>query len=353
MNNIIKHITEIFNSTDKTITFCITAAICVILVLFHKQISKAVLTFVAKLIYKDKEEYKNTFVNSLVKPLSILLIIIGLLILHYFNFFSPSIFKMFKIIIILIVCWCITSYLSQNLYLILHFAGSQTDNMNTTAIKFISNILKIIVIAFTVVMALSELGYNINGLITGIGVGGLAISLAAQEAVSNMISGFVIIFEKPFIVGDQILTSDLKGFVIEVKMRSTTIRTVEGSIVTIPNSTLTKEPIINLTRVDKWRILSTIGLEYSTDNELLEKCRKDIEDFLVSNENISPNPIRVNFSKLDDSSLELSICCYANTPDYDEYLKIENNVNFKIKEIVEKNGAKFAFPSTSVYIANK
>lgn len=353
MNNLFHQITKIFDNTEDATVFIITCVIFLALLIFHKQISKGLLNLISKIAFKNKQELKDSFVNSLKKPLSFIIIILGFFVVTYFNFISVSILKTFKIIFILAACWAITSYLSQNLQHLLHFGGSEFDNMNTTAIKFISNIMKIIIIAFAVVMAIGELGYNINGLITGIGVGGLAISLAAQEAVSNLISGFVIILEKPFIVGDQILTTDLKGFVIDVKMRSTTIRTVEGSIVTIPNSTLTKNPIINLTRVDKWRILHTIGLEYSTSNELLEKCRKDIEEYLVSNEYIAPSPIRVNFSKLDNSSLNIDICCYVTTGDYDEYLKIESDVNFRIKDIIENNGVSFAFPSTSVYIEKK
>ena len=136
--------------------------------------------------------------------------------------------------------------------------------MNTTAIKFISNILKIVVISFAVLMIASELGYNVNGFITGLGVGGLAISLAAKDAVSNLISGFVIVFEKPFIVGEFIQTASIQGFVEEVTMRSTKIRTLEDSVVTVPNSKLTDDAIINISRTEKRLISLEFGVEYST-----------------------------------------------------------------------------------------
>jgi MscS family membrane protein len=227
------------------------------------------------------------------------------------------------------------------------------DATNLTAIKFISNILKIVVVLFGIVMVISELGYNINGLITGLGVGGLAISLAAQDAVSNLISGFIIVFEKPFVVGDMVITGGIQGTVIDITMRSTTLKTLEDSVVTLPNSTVADNSITNLSRIEKRLIEFDIGLLYSTPNELIEKCIKDIEDFLKNSENILNEPIRVNFTKLDDSSLNISVVCYSDKSDINEHLKVFNKVNLGVKNIIEENGAVFAYPSTSVYIEKK
>ena len=199
-------------------------------------------------------------------------------------------------------------------------------------------------------MIISELGYNINGLLTGLGVGGLAISLAAQDAVSNLISGFIIVFEKPFVVGDLVITDNIQGFVTDITMRSTTLKTLEDSLVTLPNSAVANASIVNLSKIEKRQIQFDIGLLYSTSNELLEKCTEEIRNYLIEDDEILEQPIRVHFTRFDDSSLVLSIWCYAATGDYDEFLRILNKVDLKIKSIIEENGASLAYPSRSVYI---
>lgn len=320
--------------------------------LLRNKLSKLILKLIGKISFNnnDKAQKRDSLLSSMQKPLANLFLLIGVFGGIYLNYPKPVVVKSFKILLILLICWALVNYLSNNLFLLFHFGENADDKMNTTAIKFISNILKILVIAFAIVMVISELGYNINGLLTGIGVGGLAISLAAQEAVSNLISGFIIVLEKPFIVGDLIQTASIQGYVEEVTMRSTRIRTLEDMVVTVPNANLTKDAVINLNRMNKRQILTEIGLTYNTSNELIEKCENDIRDYLNDNEKIIPDPIRIHFKELDDFSLNIEILCYTNSVDINEYVITLNEVNLKIKEIVENNKASFAFPTSSIYI---
>ena len=322
--------------------------IFILFVVLRNLISAGILKTFAKLIYRNKPEKRESFVNTIKKPLSLFFAVLGLYIAFELNFKSEAVLKVFKIVIIILICWAVINYVSANIGSFMKLTAN--DETNITAIKFISNILKIIVIIFGVVMIVSELGYNINGLLTGLGVGGLAISLAAQDAVSNLISGFVIVFEKPFIVGDMVITDSIQGTVIDITMRSTTIRTLEDSVVTLPNSKVANSSIVNLSRIEKRLIQFDIGLLYSTPNELLEKCISDIKDYLVSNEDIINEGMRVTFTKLDDSSLNITVWCYSNKPVLNEHFEVFNEVNFNVKKIIEENGASFAYPSTSVYI---
>lgn len=342
-------------TSTQFIHIAIGLAVFFILFILRNKISKAILSTISKIIFKrDKKELKRSlFINSLLKPLAYFISLSALFIALKLNINSLVIIKTFKILAILIVCWGIVNYLSENLILFIHFNDDSNDGMNLTAIRFISNILKIVIIAVAIVMIISDLGYNINGLLTGLGVGGLAISLAAQDAVSNLISGFIIIIEKPFVVGDMIQTSFIQGTVEDITMRSTKIRTLDDSLVTTPNSSLTKESIINISKMNKRRILFDIGLEYSTSNDLIKKCENDIRDYLTSNDDILNEPIRVSFSKLDDSSLNLEIMCYTKTSNLDEFTQVLSRVNYEVKKIIEDNKASFAFPSTSVYIEKK
>lgn len=352
MNELYSLYNNFYDEYGIVVKIIIGFLVFILLYFFRNKLSVIILKLLGKIAFNkdDKNTKRESLINSLNRPLSSFFVTLGLFIAIYINITSPAIVKAFKIATILIICWALVNYLSDNLFLLFHFGEDANNKTNTTAIRFISNILKVLIIAFAVMMIISELGYNVNGLITGIGVGGLAISLAAQDAVSNLISGFIIVFEKPFIVGDMIQTSSVMGTIEEVTMRSTKIRTLEDSVITVPNSNLTNDAIINISRMDKRLISLDFGLEYSTSNELFEKCQNDIEKYLIDDDAILPNPIRVNFKSFEDSSLNINVTCYTVTSNMDEYLKILNDVNLNIKKIIEDNGASFAFPTNTVYI---
>lgn len=350
MNKFINSLSTFVNDTDKIIDLVLGVAVFLILFVFKNKISNALINVFGRVFFRNNKEKVTLLVNSLQKPLAYLIGTIGLYIAFAINYNKPGVTKVFKILIILIICWGIINYLSDNLFLNLRFGENADDTMNTTALKFLANILKIVVIAFGVVMVISELGYNVNGLLTGLGVGGLAVSLAAQDAVGNLISGFIIIFDKPFKVGDLIESATVKGFVEEVTMRSTKIRTLDDSVITVPNSTLTKEAVTNISMMDKRRIKMTFGLVYSTSNETIEKVRNEIQKYIVDNKDILPEPCRIHFREFGDSALNFEVVCYTETSDMDEYLKIENELNLAIKKIVENNDTDFAFPTQTVYV---
>ena len=350
MNKFIESLTTFVSDTDKLVDLVIGVAVFLILFLFRYKISNALINVFGKLFLRNNKEKTDSLVNSLQKPLAYLIGTVGLYIAFAINYNKPGVTKVFKILIILIICWGVINYLSNNLFIHIHFGENADDTMNTTALRFLANILKIVVIAFGIVMIISELGYNVNGLLTGLGVGGLAVSLAAQDAVGNLISGFIIIFDKPFKVGDLIESATVKGFVEEVTMRSTKIRTLDDSVITVPNSTLTKEAVTNISMMDKRRIKMTFGLVYSTSNEAIEKIRNEIKTYIVQNKDILPEPCRIHFREFGDSALNFEVVCYTETSDMDEYLKIENELNLAIKQIVENNDTDFAFPTQTVYV---
>ena len=350
MKQIIDSITTFYNEYIMIIHIVLGAAIFLLCLFLRNKLSKGILSLLSKIIFKKNEEKGKTFYDSQLKPLSILFLFLGIFAAFYINIHSAIVLKTFKVAVIMIICWALVNYLTEGLSYYMKANSDDSNNSSLTAISFINNILKIIVVLFGIVMVISELGFNINGLITGIGIGGLAVSLAAQDAISNLISGFVIVFEKPFNVGDFVITDSVQGTVSKITMRSTTLKTLEDSIVTLPNSAVANNSIVNLSRIENRLIEFDIALVYSTSNELIEKCISDIKDYLNNNENILDSPIRVNFTKLDDSSLNISVFCYSKKADISEHLEVLNEVNLDVKKIIENNNVEFAFPSSSIYI---
>lgn len=349
MKNIIAQAEQIFSDYEKIIFIVLGLIICIAFLLIRSKLTNLIIKILSNIFYKRNHEKADSLHNSLYKPLSVYFAVLGIFIGIYINMNTTAVLRAFKIASIFILSWAVLNLITVNLSNILHL-DDVNSSINITAVKFISNILKIVIVAFAVVMVISELGYNVNGLLTGLGVGGLAISLAAQDAVSNLISGFIIVFEKPFVVGEMIQTSTIIGTIEEVTMRSTKIRKLDDSVVTVPNSSITNDAIVNISRMDKRLIECEIGLTYSTDSKMLKQCQNEIAQYLIDDENILESPVRVNFTKFDASSLNLSITCYTTKTDKDDYLKVVNDMNFAIKEIVEKKNLDFAFPSQSIYI---
>ena len=142
---------------------------------------------------------------------------------------------------------------------------------------FVSKTIRLIILALALTLVLSEWGKNIQMFITGLGLGGLAFSLAAKDAASNIIAGFVIVMEKPFNIGDWISTSEIEGVVEDISFRSTKIRTFGQELITVPNSNLANSPITNYTRRGKRRVTFNLGLTYTTSKDKLNICVEKIK----------------------------------------------------------------------------
>lgn len=324
-------------------------AVAVLCIVFRNAISKGILVLLSKILFSKKPERKDGFVNSLKRPFSLFIVVLGIFIGVYINYQKSVVLDAFKIATILLIAWGIISYVTDNL--MLYFDEDKQGKLNGVAIKLIGNILKVVVVCLAVVMVVSELGYNINGLITGLGVGGLAVSLAAQDSLENLITGFFIMIDRPFDVGDLIETSSYKGIVEDITMRSTRIRKLDDTVVIVPNSIIGNEALTNISKQSKRLVEFKIGLLYSTSLEVIKKCESDIYTYLENNENVVNNDdIRVRFTEFDDSSLNIEIRCYIVQCDYEFYCKFLEELNLEIKKIVEENGAEFAFPTTSVHI---
>lgn len=328
-----------------------------VFLIFRKKFAKIILALTGKMIFIKNPQRRKGYADSLMKPISSYFAITGtyiaILIFQYKHSFITGamvyINGAFKIISILIACWCIINFISGNLVDILS-AKNPNRNINNIAVKFIANILKILTACIAVVMVLSEFGYNISGLITGLGVGGLAISLAAQDSLESIISGFVIMFDKPFDVGDFIETADFSGTVEDITIRSTRIRKLDDTVIIVPNTKLADDLITNYAKLTKRLVEFKIGLLYSTSSETLKKCEEEIKNYLESNEKVDNESIRVRFVEYDDSSVNLQIRCYVFVTKIEDYYEALEEINFKIKEIVDANETDFAFPTQTIFI---
>ncbi len=265
--------------------------------------------------------------------------------------FESFLDKTYRIGNIILITWILMNFTPTLTKMSIRL-NEKNDSSNEVAIRFVANILKVLIVTLSVSVIISELGYNVNGIITGLGLGGLTLSLAAKNTATNLFSGFEIVTDRPFDVGDYIRTPSVEGKIEDITMRSTRIRTADDLLIIVPNSNLMQEPITNVSAMGKRFIKTTIGLEYTTPNRVLRRIMKQIEDMLKENKSVDPGRITVNFKGFGDNSLDIQLLYFTVETDIDDHESVNTDINFKIREIVEQNGASFAFPSRTIYFDN-
>lgn len=324
--------------------------------LFRKIFTTFIFNIFLKLTKKTRGELDTNLMLAFERPVRFLLIIIGIYAaLSYLPITvsqQVSLDIFLRSFIIVTFTWGIYNLADTYSGLFQNIAHKLGLNWDPILFPFLSKFLRFIVIALAFSIIVQEWGYNIEGFIAGLGLGGLAFALAAQDTVKNIFGGIVIITERPFSIGDWILTPSVEGTVLDITFRSTKIRTFGQAVTTVPNSTLANEAITNWSRMGKRRINFSLGVTYDTPSYKLEKCIKEIRTMLENHPDIHQETIFVTLDKFNDSSLDIFLYFFTKTTVWGEFLKVKEDVHFKILNILEEEGVNIAFPSTSVYFAN-
>ena len=227
------------------------------------------------------------------------------------------------------------------------------DRFNLTARNFMISGIRVAIIAVGAVSILTPWVGNLSGLIAGLGITSLAVALAAQDSLSNFFGSISIMLDKPFDVGDYIVVSgDLQGNVEHVGLRSTRIRQLGGSQVTVPNAKLAGDVIYNETKRSQRRVNFSVGLEYGTPSEKLEAFVKAVEALLTADPDVLNDSVKVWFDAFADSSLNVGVIYRISKSDYYDMLTVKDRINFAVKKASKDTGVSMAFPSISVYNAN-
>lgn len=292
------------------------------------------------------------------RPIGFMLFILGL-----YTFFTQAPFssqshivfieKLLRSFIIFSFFWGIYNVTYTTHSLMIKLLDRLGIHAEPTVAGILSTMAHIFIIIVGFVAIAKEWNYDITGFIASLSIASVAVAFAAKDALANVFGSFVIIIDKPFVVGDWISANGIEGIVEKVSFRSTCVRTFPQELVYIPNSLLSNTPIINYNKRQKRRIDFYLNLTYNTKRVQLEKLTSKIKDFLKSKDYIISETVEVNFSNFNDSSLDVRILCYANNPDPTSFRSLNNDINLGLLDILEEEGLSCAFPSTSVYFENK
>jgi small-conductance mechanosensitive channel len=216
--------------------------------------------------------------------------------------------------------------------------------------SLVFGVLRILVIVAGVFLMAEIWSVSYTSVLAGLGIGGLAVALAAQPTLQNMIAGFTLFADSPLSVGDFCRYGDKLGTVEEIGLRSTRIRSLDRTVVSIPNSAFADMQLENFTKRDRILLHATINLRYETTADQLRFVLAELRRLLIGHPKIHPDPARVRFIGFGSHSLDLEAFAYVCTSDYNEYLAIREDVYLRIMELVLKSGTGFAFPSQVNYL---
>jgi len=211
--------------------------------------------------------------------------------------------------------------------------------------------VKIFVLIVAAISLLQNIGFNITGLVAGLGVGGLAIALAAQKTLENLFGGIAILADRPVKVGDLCTVGQHSGVVEDIGLRSTRIRTPDRTLVSIPNAEFSTARIENFSSREQIQLKATVQLGYDTSPDQMRYVLVELRKLLAAHPGILEAPRRVRLAHLGASSLDVEIFAGVETREPEEFFAIREDIYLRIIDIVNASGARFAFPSQTVYLA--
>ena len=215
---------------------------------------------------------------------------------------------------------------------------------------WIKKTLVALFVVIGVLITIQSLGYNVSTILSGLGIGGLAFALAAQDTIANLFGSLVVAIDQPFKVGETVKVGAHIGTVEEIGLRSTKIRLVDKSLVVIPNKLVSSEAITNLSRFTQRRFEQVIGLSYDTTPDQMTLIVGDIRQLILRETAVDSSSVMVYFRDFSASSLDLWIVYVAQGPDFQQSLALKQRVNLEVMRAVAARGLVFAYPTSVMHL---
>jgi small-conductance mechanosensitive channel len=338
---------EFLGNTTNDLLYALGALIVAWLVLRFLQ--HVVLRFLERLSKKTDTDLDDTFIrifksiqpgfyNFLSLYISLLFLTINETVRHWLGVLL-LVFIVFQIIKALQV---LIDYVIEK--------KAERDNPDAKeAFRFLANLLKWSLWIIGLILILSNLGINVSSLIAGLGIGGIAIALALQGILTDLFSAFSIHFDKPFRVGDSIKVGDKVGIVKKIGIKTTRLTSLESNEeLVVPNQELTSTQIQNYRKIKERRVKLVFGVLYETAEDKMKKIPSLMKDIVDGVEKTRFD--RAHFKTFSASSLDFEVVYFVESGEYLDYMDIQQDINFKVKEVFTKEGIEMAYPTQTIYL---
>jgi len=304
---------------------------------------------------REQNDQPGVLWRRLLSPLAIVLIAFGL---HYIfalqinvaGEFAVAVNATLTLLLYLAAAWGLWVLILASFETAIDRRDFPEANLDANMLRLFARIIGIVGVVVVLAYGAQELGLPVFSLLAGLGIGGLAIALAIRPTLENLIGGFILYLDKPIRVGDYCSFGDRSGTVESIGVRSTQIRALDRTLISVPNAQFADMQIINWARCDQMLIAQTIGLRYETDTDQLRYVLATIREMFHGHPRIDSDTVRVRFAGYGASSLDIDIRVYAMTREWNDFFAVQEDVLFRVKEIVEQSGTGFALPSQTLYL---
>ena len=291
------------------------------------------------------------FIDMIEEPLSLAIALSGVWFAIDILTVSPGVDKfidsVFYFLVIFNIAWFATRLLDAVIekYIAPKVKESETD-LDDILLPIIRKLVNISIWAITIVVGIDNAGYNVTTMVTGLGIGGLVFALAAKDAVSNLFGGFIIFSDKPFNINERIILNGYEGYVREIGLRSTKIETLDGRMVTMPNSKVTDNAVLNVSRERGRKTKFYLGLTYDTQPESIELAKEIVTKILDDNEHTQDSVIA--FDSFGDFSLNIVVIYWIKSGS--PIAKTNDSINMQILKQFNEHKLEFAFPTQTIVV---
>ena len=339
----------------------VVAAILVLLIFLglRRVFFRFVVTSLHHVTRKTRTDVDDLLLSAVEKPLEFGFVVVGVYaagqILPTSAPVGEAFEKLIRSLIALTLFWMLfravdplSSFMDRGI------AVMGSSSMRDTMKSFFVRLAKFLVICLGVAAVFQEWGFNVAAVLGSLGLVGMAVALGARDFIANLFAGLTIFLDRMFEKDNWIRTPDVEGVVEDIGFRATKIRRFDKALVTIPNGKLAGEALVNFSRMTNRRIYWTIGVEYRTTQDQLRGIIHDIGEYVNASGDFERDPAKTKTFVFVDafgaSSINVMLYCFTRTTEWGEWLACKERLAYTVKNVVERHGAAFAFPSTSLYV---
>ena len=330
------------------------------IIVFFRILSGTFSYMIIKVFKIKSKKAKEIKESAFFRPLKIFFIILGIYLAIVFlraplqinEQVMDIVTKAFKIISVIEIAVGLANSFTSKTILGKKLRKSLNEKMDDTVFEFVLKITRVFIYIIAIFLVLAILEINLTGLIAGLGLGGVIVTLAAQDTAKNLFGGAMIFIDKPFVVGDWIEMDNYEGTIEDITFRTTRIRTFENALVNIPNAIIADASVTNWSKMEKRRYKTNLCVELDTPLEKLELLKARIEKMLQERESVYDDSIIVRFDQITDNGINILIYTYTNSVDYASYLKEVEDINMKIMKILREENIELAYDTKTVYVKN-
>lgn len=310
-----------------------------------------------KLADRTRTDIDDQLINAVERPVGVLIVLLGFRVAFSVLRLPAEpldIQRIFRILILVLItidmAWLFMRLTDVFAIFLAKMTRKTDSTLDDQLVPLIRKAIKVVVALLAFVLVIQNLGYQVTGLLAGLGIGGLAFALAAQSTLSNLFGSVTIILDRPFRVGELVQGDGFLGFIEEIGLRSTRVRTLEKTLVTVPNAKLADMTVDNLSMRPRRRIRFHLGVTYETDADRMERALERIRAVVDARDDVDEDSIVIRFTRFGDSSLDILVQFLTTRLDWADYLTVKQEVNLAIMRELEMLGLEVAFPTRTLYM---